>query len=57
MVTFAKQKGIKKVFYQAETDSSQAISFASEIGGTAIKLSPLSANYIENLREMANAII
>ena len=57
MVIFAKNNGIKNVFYQAETDSSQAISFANEIGGTAIKLSPLSANYIENLKEMANAII
>lgn len=57
LVNFAKQNNIKKVFYQAETDSSQALAFANEIGGSAIKLSPLSPNYVENLKEMANAII
>lgn len=57
MVDFAKQNGIKKIFYQAEHDSAQAVSFANEIGGTAYTLSPLSGDYINNLREMAELIL
>ena len=55
MVGFAKQNGITKIFYQAETDSASAVTFANEINGSAIKLYPLSADYIKNLKEMARA--
>lgn len=56
MVDFAKAEGITAVFYQAETDSHQAKAFAENIGGKTVLLSPLSADYIENLKTMANLI-
>lgn len=56
LVDLAKEKGIRTVFYQAETDGRGARAFAEEIGGTAVMLSPLAENYIENLRSMADAI-
>ena len=56
LVDFAEERGIKVIFYQAETDGRQAAAFAEEIGGTAVMLSPLSENYVENLESMAAAI-
>ena len=56
MVDLARDRGIKVIFYQAETDSREAEAFAEEIGGRAVMLSPLSENYIENLTVMAEAI-
>lgn len=56
MVELARERGIRVIFYQAETDSRQAEAFAAEIGGTAVKLSPLAENYVENLEVMAAAI-
>lgn len=56
MIDFAKENGIKVIFYQAEIDSSQSEAFAEEIGGTTVQLDPLSANYIDNLKSMAQAI-
>ena len=56
MVDFARERGIRTVFYQAETDSRGARAFAEEIGGRAVKLSPLAENYLENLELMAEAI-
>ena len=53
MIDIAKAENIKAVFYQEEQDSSQSEAFAEEIGGKTIQLSPLSADYIENLRNMA----
>lgn len=55
-VAYAKEKGIKTVFYQAETDSRAAEVLAEEIGGQAVMLSPLAENYLENLLTMAQAI-
>ncbi len=55
-VAYAEEKGIKTVFYQAETDSRGAEVLAEEIGGEAVMLSPLSENYLENLLVMARAI-
>ncbi len=55
-VSYAKEKGIKTVFYQAETDSRGAEVLADEIGGQAVMLSPLSEDYLENLLVMARAI-
>ena len=57
LTLLAKEKGIKKVFYQAETDKSQALAFANEIDGEAVVLSPLAGDYINNLKEMANKIL
>lgn len=53
MIDLAKEENIKVIFYQEEIDSSQSQAFAEEIGGKTIQLSPLAANYIENLKNMA----
>ncbi len=53
MIDFAKAENIKAIFYQDEIDSSQSEAYAEEIGGKTIQLSPLAANYIENLEAMA----
>ncbi len=56
VIDYAKEQGIRVIFYQEEMAGRQAQAFAEEIGGSAVMLSPLSADYIENLRTMANAI-
>lgn len=56
MTDLAKEKGIKTIFYQAETSGRQAKAFAEEIDGKAVALEPLSADYIENLRKMTQLI-
>jgi len=56
MIDFAKKENIKAVFYQEEIDSSQSEAFAEEIGGITIQLSPLAADYINNLETMANTM-
>ncbi len=53
MIDFAKEKEIKVIFYQEEIDSSQSKAFAEEIGGVTVMLSPLSEDYVENLKLMA----
>ena len=57
MIDFARDRGIKVIFYQAETDGRQAEAFAAEVGGSAVMLSPLSEEYIQNLEAMADAIV
>lgn len=52
-IDFAKEKGIKAIFYQAEIDSKQAKSFATEINGKAEMVQPLAPDYIDNLGKMA----
>ncbi len=52
MIDFAKKENIKVVFYQEEIDSSQSKAFAEEIGGKMMQLSPLAADYINNLKAM-----
>ncbi|MEG1528150.1 MAG: zinc ABC transporter substrate-binding protein [Clostridia bacterium] len=52
----AKKLNIKVIFYQEEIDSSQAQTFADEIGGRAIKLSPLAEDYLANMVKLAEAI-
>lgn len=56
MVDLAKAENIKVIFYQEEIDSSQSAAFAEEIGGKTMQLSPLAANYIENLKNMAEVL-
>lgn len=56
MIDLAKDLGIKVIFYQEEIDSSQAQSFAEELGGKTVRLSPLASDYTENLIMMAQAI-
>lgn len=54
MIDLAKEENIKMIFYQEEIDSSQSAAFAEEIGGKTMQLAPLAANYIENLKSMAD---
>lgn len=56
MIDLAKNENIKVIFYQQETDSSQAEAYAEEVGGKAVMLAPLSADYLNNLKKMADAI-
>ena len=56
MIDLAKRENIKVVFYQQEVDSKQSKAFAEEIGGRAVQLSPLDANYIDNLKKMARTM-
>lgn len=52
----AKTESITTVFYQTEFDDRQARTIADEIGGTVLKAAPLSPDYIESLRNFANAL-
>ncbi len=56
MIDLAKEENIKVIFYQKEIDSSQSKAFAEEIGGKTIQLEPLAADYIDNLKKMAQAM-
>ncbi len=56
MIDIAKEENIKVIFYQEEIDSSQSKAFAEELGGITVKLAPLAADYIDNLRKMAGSI-
>lgn len=51
-IDFAKEEGIKTIFYQAEIDSKQSKTFASEIGGKTEMVDPLSSDYINNLAKI-----
>ncbi|SHH96175.1 metal ABC transporter solute-binding protein, Zn/Mn family [Clostridium grantii] len=53
VIDYAKENNIKVIFYQAEVDSKQSDTFATEIGGKSIQVEPLSGDYIENLKKMA----
>ncbi len=53
MIDLAKKDNIKVIFYQKEIDSSQSAAFAEELGGETTQLAPLAADYIENLKNMA----
>lgn len=48
---------IHTIFYQSEISSEQVNSIAEEIGGTAVVLDPLSADYLANYQVMVNAIL
>jgi len=54
VIDLAKSENIKAIFYQSEIDSRQSAAFAEEIGGKTIQLEPLAADYINNLKAMAN---
>jgi zinc transport system substrate-binding protein len=55
-IDLAKAQNIKVIFYQEEIDSSQSQAFAEELGGQTIQLEPLSADYINNMRKMAQTM-
>ncbi len=56
MIDLAKEENIKAIFYQEEIDNRQSEAFAEEIGGKTIQLAPLAADYIGNLKKMADMI-
>lgn len=56
MIDFAKKENIKAIFYQAEISKEQAKSFAEEIGGKTVMLSPLAEDYIDNIKDMAKTM-
>lgn len=56
IIDLAKAENIKVIFYQKEIDSSQSKAFAEELGGETIQISPLSADYINNLENMAKTM-
>jgi len=54
IIDIAKAENIKVVFYQAEDESKKSKAFAEEIGGRAEMINPLAADYVENLKKIAN---
>lgn len=55
VIDFAKEHGIKVIFYQKEFDNNQAKTIASEVGGEVMELEPLAPNYLENLEKLSDA--
>ncbi|MGO1651101.1 metal ABC transporter solute-binding protein, Zn/Mn family [Senegalia sp. (in: firmicutes)] len=53
VIDLAKDNNIKFVFYQGEFSSTQAETIAKEIDGEAIKVNPLSEEYIENMKNIS----
>jgi len=53
IIDAARAENIKVVFYQAEDESKKSRAFAEEIGGRAEMINPLAADYIENLKKVA----
>jgi zinc transport system substrate-binding protein len=53
IIKYARQEGIKNIFYQAEIDSSRIRAVAEELDGETVQLNPLAQDYIENLKVMA----
>jgi len=56
LIDYAKENGLKAIFTQKESDSRQPKAFAEEIGGEVITLDPLSSDYINNMKYMAEQI-
>lgn len=53
LIDLAREKGIKVIFYQEDIDGRQSRTFAEELGGRAEMVSPMAADYVENLKRMA----
>lgn len=56
LIDYARENDIKAIFYQEEAGKKQPESFANEIDGVAVRLSPLSENYVEGYKEIADKI-
>ena len=56
LIDIAESNGIKAIIYQAEMDSSLTEAFASGIGGKPLRVDPLSADYINNLLNIAETL-
>ncbi len=53
VIDLAREKDIRVILYQAEFDGKQAKMVAEEIGGRTVQVAPLAADYIDNLRRIA----
>jgi zinc transport system substrate-binding protein len=53
LIEQAKQNQIKVVFVQPQFDQRQAEQIARAIDGKVMAVDPLAANYIDNLRQVA----
>jgi zinc transport system substrate-binding protein len=56
LIDFAKQNDLKVMFSQKESDSRQPEAFTQEVGGEVIMLDPLSGDYINNIKYIAEQI-
>jgi zinc transport system substrate-binding protein len=56
-IDIAEKQGIKTVFCQAEIDSRQAKVLASEISAKIVQITPLSPDYINNLKKITAEIV
>lgn len=56
VIELAIEKHIKVVFYQEEFDGQQAEIVAKEIGGTTVKVAPLSGEYIKELQNIVDEL-
>jgi zinc transport system substrate-binding protein len=54
LITEAKQENIKIVFAEPQFSKQAADTIAEEIGGEVLLIDPLSPNWLNNLREVAN---
>ena len=53
LIAEAKKEDIRVIFVQPEFSSQAAETIANQIGGEVIKISPLEANWLENLRNFS----
>ena len=53
LIAEAKKEDIRVIFVQPEFSSQAAETIANQIGGEVIKISPLEANWLENLRNIS----
>lgn len=57
IIEIANEKNIKNIYYQEEMSIKQAKIVANELDGEIIKLTPLSANYIESQKYFINTLV
>jgi zinc transport system substrate-binding protein len=55
IIDMARLKGIKIIFYQEDIDGRQSQTFAEELGGRSEKVSPMAADYVDNIKKMARS--
>ncbi len=56
IVKLANSEDIKVIFVQKQFSKDSALAIAEQINGTVVMVDPLSPNYSENMKEMANTI-
>jgi zinc transport system substrate-binding protein len=56
VIDIARKNEIKDVFIQMEFERESAQAVATELGGKVIEIDPMSENWLENFKEMAEVI-